>query len=646
MALFKVPLMEDESLTSFTSRFANANARSAMEFCSDFGFSFRSVVAGENGVISRLSELSGIEYSKLDAAAVKRCGKKSVWVAGEETPFMFQMRGVLKFCPACFEEDESREDIKPKSRKYIRKLWYTRFIRTCPAHRQSLVSAGTHGQPDHIHDLCWSLDYLRRDVAIASRGSEPQEFTPFENYVRTRLRGLKPGNDFLDKLSLFVAGDVCELAGMVALHGKKVSINDKTERQRWEAGSKGFELFESGLDGFHRFLSDLASQCDIRRASLGGNELFGKFHETLTNSKRDEAYSPVKDAARSYAFATLPLTDATVLFGKGGNGKFVSFSSLEKKYRVSEPILRKYLMSIGGTTTLPGSNVAAIPAQEAGQLVLTMKDLIRGAEAAKLLGVTVNAFDLLVGHGLVTTTVARDEENRFSARYSRAALTDFRDALLARATTNDLEGLVPIKSVGKTLLTTLVSILQPLMRGELKTIGVDPTGSGIMALMLDRSEVQKALVRKNSTERGDYLSSDNLAIGLRAQKTSINRLIKAGHMESSIRRHPMTGYPQRVVSKEAARAFWGKHITLSECCNRTGHHHASIRRILATAGVDRVSYPEELRELFFPRTEATAALGLPVLAWNDFETNSPTTSRAVAGEITLADQPDGSCSET
>lgn len=610
MPLFRVPLLDDESLTSFTSRFANANARSSKEFCTDFGFSFRSVIAGEDTAISRLSELSGIEYPKLDTAAVKRCGEKSVRVAGEETPFMFQMRGVMKFCPACFADDERRQDIKPGSRKYIRKLWYTRFIRTCPVHRQSLVSAGTHGHPDHIHDVCWSLDYLRRDVAIASRGSEPQEFTPFEVYVHTRLGGVKPGNDFLDTLPLFVAGDICELAGMVALHGKKVSINDKTERQRWEAGSKGFELFGSGLDGFHQFLGGLASQCDIRRASLGGNELFGKFHEILTNGKRDEAYSPVKDAARSYAFATLPLTDATILFGKGGSGKFVSFSSLEKKYRVSEPILRKYLVTTGGTTTLPGTDVAAIPAADVHQLVLTIKDLIRGAEAAKLLGVTVTTFDLLVSHGLVPIAVARDEATKFSARYSKAALTDFRASLLTRATTTDLEGLVPIKFVSRSLLTTLVSILGPLMRGEFKAVGIDPEGAGIMSLMLDRDEVGGALRKPQRDARPRNLTVEDLVVVLQAHATSVYHLINAGHIETSTRRHPMTGYPQLVATPEAANAFREKHITLSECCSRSGLHHAGVRQILSRAAVVRAFPQEEMREVFYPRAEAMAALDL------------------------------------
>lgn len=618
MGLIKVPLMENESLTSFTSRLAHANARSAKELCADFGLAWRLVIAGKDNAITRIAELSEIDPVRIDAAAVKRCGEKSVWVAGEETPFMFYMRGVLKFCPSCFAADEERKEIKPGSRKHLRKIWYSRFIRTCPVHGRALVSAGTHGHPDHMHDLCWSLDYLRRDISLAAKGSVPQEFTPFEEYARSRLQGVKPGNDLLDNLPLFVAGDVCELAGLVSLHGKKVSIHDKTERQRWEACTRGYEIFESGLAGFHGFLDGLAAQCVNKRAWLGGNELFGKFHEILTNRKIDSAYEPIKEAARSYAFANLSLTDGTLLFGQNGNAGFVSFHSLEKKYGLSEPIMRKYFKSIGADITMPGTDVAAIPAQEVETLVTLMRDLVRGAEAAKTLGVTVSAFDLLVASGLVETEVARDEDAKFSARYSRKALTDFRDGLLAQVTTADLTSLMPIKAVGKSLLTTLVSILRLLLAGSIKTVGVDPAGSGIMCLMLDRAEVADLLAQTAPPPDVRYLTADDLAVGLRANPNSIYYLIKQGHIETTTRAHAITGYPQRVATLETARSFWGKHVTLSECCNRTDRHHATVRGILAAAGVDRIYPNHELRELFYPRSEAMKALGMAVPDWEEF----------------------------
>ncbi|MGV1955536.1 TniQ family protein [Agrobacterium sp. 22-214-1] len=620
MRLFSVPLMEDESLTSFTSRFAWANARTAIEFCQDFGFSFRSVIAGNDDAVTRLSELSGINHQLLDSAAVKRCGDKTVWVAGEETPFMFYMRGVLKFCPACFAEDELRDDIKPRSRKYIRKSWYSRFIRTCPVHCQSLASAGTHGQPDHIHDLCWSLDYLRREVAVASREVVDQPFTAFEEYVTVRLRGGKPGNDFLDPLPLFVAGDVCELAGMVALHGKDVTISDKSDRQRWEAGAKGFEIFKVGTAGLHRFIDDLYRRHDSVRASHGGNELFGKFHEILANKKADPAYEPVKDAVRSYAFENLPLTDTTILFGKGGDAKFISLNSIHKRYGVSDRLLRKYLMKTGGITTLPGTDIPAIAAADVGRLVALLNDLVRATEAAKMLGVTISAFNLLVGNGLVSVAVPKDEDAEMSERYSRRALDEFLHSLLAKANTTDVDGLMSIKAVGRSLRATLISILHALIRGDLKSVGIDSTKSGIMSLLLAVDEVETALTPARSTEpEEDHLTVTDLSKLLQASPNSIYQFLARGLIETGTIRNAVTSIPQRVIAPEVAGAFRERYVSLAECCRRSGLHSAAVRHICMAAGLERAFPREELREVFYLRAEAELALSDAVPEWNRSE---------------------------
>jgi len=610
VGLIKVPLMEDESLTSFTSRFAHANARNAAELCLDFGLSWRSVSSGREEAITQIAELSGIDRARLEVAAVKLYSKKSLWVAGEETPLLFYTRGVMKFCPACFAADEERHDIKPGSRKYIRKTWYFRFVRTCPIHNQSLVSAGTHGHSRYIHDLCWSLDYLRRDIAIASRESVRQEFTAFEEYARLRLSGDKPGNDFLDPLPLFVAGDVCELAGLVAIHGKQVRINGKTERQRWEACAKGFELFTAGLPGFHRFLDRLASDgVKIRRAQVGGNELFGKFHENLANWKADTAYEPVREAARTYAFATFALTDTTNLFGKGGKAGFVSFNSMATRYGLSEGVMRKYYKTTGADIVMPGNGFTAIPVADVENLVATMKDLIRRSEAVKILGVTKTGFNLLLDSGLIVSAINRDGAAQFAARYSKTAVSDFRDTLLARATTQDLTGLMPLRAIPKKLLTTTVSIIRILLGGSLKRVGIDPAEHGIMSLMLDPDEVAGLLPAPAKPEDGFLVPAD-MVIALGASAASIGFLIRECHIETVPRAHAKTGYPQRVATEQTVRMFREKHVTLSECCHRLGRRPPTVRSILTAAGVEPLFPKDILREQFYPRMDAMTALGL------------------------------------
>jgi len=95
MGLIRVEIREDESLTSFCSRLAVANARSAYELCQDFDFSFRKVIDGDDDAITALSRISGVDRDILDAAAVKRAGEYSVFVGGDPTPWAFHPRASL-----------------------------------------------------------------------------------------------------------------------------------------------------------------------------------------------------------------------------------------------------------------------------------------------------------------------------------------------------------------------------------------------------------------------------------------------------------------------------------------------------------------------------------------------------------------------
>lgn len=611
MRLFRVPLSDDESLTSFCSRFAAANARTAHEICQDFGFSFREIVAGENNAIQRLSVLSGYDSDLLDAAAVKRSGEKTVWVAGYPTPHMFHMRGVLKFCPMCFAEDDSRADLRPKTRRYIRKAWYSRFVRTCPKHETSLVSAGTHGQPDFIHDLVWSLSHMRREVALASRQTEPRQLSAFEIYAVERLKGLKPGNDFLDPLPLYVAGDICELAGLVALHGKAVTVTDKSDRDRWAAGAKGFEMFEEGLPGFHRFLFDLFSELKIVRADYGGNELFGKFHQVLANRKDDPAYEPVKEAARSYAFGSLPLTAGTMLFNELGDAKFFSYNAIATKYGIQDRLLKKILQVTGRTQTIPGTDIPAVPAAEVDDLVSMISDLVRATEAFKIMGITTTAFNNLVADGLIQPKFPKDEDVELSARFSRAAIVEFRDGLLARENTDDIDGLRSVFKTSRTLSLTFGTILRLIRDGNLRRVGIDRSTTGIMALMVDPEEVLEALAVAEPDIHNHTVgvfTVPEMAERLNATTNSVGALIRMGAIKVEIVRHPRNHMPTRVATLETLDAFENQYVSLARCSKWTEQYHGAVRRVLQKAGVERVPAFAELREGFYFRAEAEAAL--------------------------------------
>ncbi|MEF3135469.1 hypothetical protein OS035_28900, partial [Rhizobium sp. 268] len=254
-------------------------------------------------------------------------------------------------------------------------------------------------------------------------------------------------------------------------------------------------------------------------------------------------------------------------------------------------------------------------------LVNFLNDLVRATEAAKIIGVTITAFNLLVDSGLLSAAVPKDEEAEMSERYSRRALHEFRDSLLAKANITDSDGLMSIKAVSRSLRATLISILHVLIRGELKSVGIDSSQSGIMSLMFAIDEVETALMPARPAElEHDHLTVTEVSDRLQVSPNSIYKFIARGLIEVETVRNATTNIPQRVVAPMVVDAFRRRYVSLAECCHRSGLHSAAVRHICTAAGLERVFPREELREVLYLRAEAELALREAVPEWSRIET--------------------------
>ncbi|MBW8298701.1 MAG: TniQ family protein [Hydrogenophaga sp.] len=612
MGLIQVELREDESLTSFCSRLAAANARSAYELCQDFDFTFRKVVDGDEDAITALSRISGVDRELLDAAAVKRAGEHSVFVGEDPTPWNFYPRSVLRFCPSCFAEDDKRTDLRPRTRRYGRKTWYSRFIRTCPIHSQSLVTAGVGSSQNLKHDLCNTLGELRREVAIAATGSTHQQPSDLERYVLSRLKGEKPGNDLLCSLPIYVAGDICELAGMVALHGKKVGISNKSDHEWWMAGAAGFEYFKDGLPGLHRFLDNLHVKADHARAYYGGTQLYGKFHNALARTRNYPAYDLVKEEIRAYAYDTLPLTDNTSIFGRIENPRYLSFASFERKFGITPSFLRKVLVATRALRTLPGTNVEAIDAESSQLVACSIRDLVRSSDAADIVGCSYSIFSNLVKDGVIVPAITQNDDTGISAWFSRSDLIRLRDGVVAKGDPANREGLIGIRNVIRSVACSYGEILVLLIQDRVKQVGIDRSKFGIMSLMLDREEI-KDLVR---LPHHGCLSAADLSERWALSNKTVYALINNNHIELRIERNPETRSAQKVVAIKAVEAFESRYIRLAECCERSGLSPPKASNKLRAAGLARTFPKEQMVDAFYLRELAEAALGLAQVSGN------------------------------
>jgi hypothetical protein len=448
------------------------------------------------------------------------------------------------------------------------------------------------------------LGELRREVIVAAAGSTAREFTAFEQYIFGRLKGEKAGNDLLDRLPIYVAGDICEVAGMVVLHGKKIRTLKKSDEECWRAAAAGYEFFKQGLTGLHRFLDSLYVPEKHPRAYYGGTQLYGAFHHILAEKRDNPAYDRVKEAVRTYAYSSLPLTDTSSIFGKFEKPRYLSFASFTRKFGITAFFLRKVLVTTGALITLPGSNLEVIDAESAELVASAIRDFVGLAEGANLVGISYPVFRVLVEEQVIVPVIPQDQKAKISARFSKSELTTFRDGLLSKGGLEHTDGLISIENVMRSVSCSYGEILKLLIRNEVTRIGIDRSKFGIMSLMLDREEIKGKILRPNH----GCLTAPDLSTRWKTSTKAIYALFNNDHIDTRIEPNPVTRIPQKVVAMEAVEAFERRHISLAECCERSGLSSPKASNRLKAAGLARTFPRDQMKYAFYLRDPAEAAL--------------------------------------
>lgn len=604
--LFPVNILEDETLTSFCSRFAFANARTAYELCLDFGFSFRQIIAGQDAAINTLSDLCGVPISILQSAAAKHVDSRHIVRAGERTPFGYVSRTGVRYCPDCLRDDEAQADRRPGTRRYGRKLWTTLAVRTCPIHSTSLVAVGTTGNPDHQHDFCYLLRHMRMDMARAAKSSIPQSFSPFEGYVSLRLREQKIGNDLLDGLPLHVATDLCELAGMTELHGRKFTMLSMTDSQRWEASQRGFELFKDGKDGLDQFLERLLKAANFDGKAFGGHQLYGNFYTFLSSARRDAGFAPLRRMVTDFTLERVALPPNRPFLGRSVEPRYLTFHALAKEHGFRERTLRKMARSMGKAIVMPGSDYEIIAVADANDVVESLSDLITSPEASDLLGVDKRSMLRLVNGGILSTRAMAGDDDLVARWYSRSQIARLMGSIMPARPPQKPYGLASIKTIAHSLKCKQSDIIGLIRDGKIKNVSVDHANFGINSLLVDRDEIAPLI---QIPDHGCF-TPDQLVKLLYAQPLSIAGLLKHGHLATRQERDQTVKGMRRVISPETLASFRDQYISLNECSALTGINNQRVMMQLATAEVVRAFPKDQVTTPFYPRYKAMNALAL------------------------------------
>ncbi|MDR7141947.1 TniQ family protein [Rhizobium sp. BE258] len=601
--MYRVPLFDDETLTSYCSRLAAANGKGPAEFCLDMGFSFMDVSYGRDSAIKRLATLGQIESERLHAATVPVV--EGNCVVGVETlsPFTYT-RTRLRVCTACLKEDAASADRRPRTRQYVRRNWALRFLRTCPTHLCSIVDLGsTSMRNEKRHDLIDGLGQFQLELREATRSQTGREMTAFEFYALDRINGLRNHGEILDGMSLDRGGTLCEHVGVTALFGRRAEAAELTDEQQWAAAQSGFEFLSRGIPGLYSFLDMMHSSLPHLRPGSGGRHLYGRFYECLSRREQPE-WADVRKLIRNYAFSVLPLDDTSEVFGTSTGARYIAEAAIRKRYNMNPKHLRRMAVALG-LHPLEAQDSGPVEKTVADKVADILNDALLPTQAAKVIGTTHPKFNIFVKEGFFQPIIQSGHGIAVSPRYSRRALETFIDAIKPVDPYLGSAELMSLFAVSRKLTCKITELMALLRDGKLHKVGWDAGHTGLDAVRIDPLEVSAILTE---TLTDDLLTIKETASFCQTSWTVAAYLISEGHLPKIVARNPRKRASQTYVRREDAKAFCDKYVSFINAMKEYGVGKDLLRAALTTADMSP-SIPVDLIGVkFFNRAELRVAI--------------------------------------
>lgn len=250
-----------ETAWSCVSRLAVSNGLCARDFCADMGLSFQAVIDGDDGALSVIRDLAGVE----DSSALGWTPKKLCGGDHELRNHPFHGKTIrspqLRGCPACLREDARDSGKAPEKSMVMRGHWMLPHATLCLTHAIPLVPLWKVHQLYDRYDSVPHLQKLAPDIIAGQLDGEARAATDFELWFDARLEGEGPGT-LLDTHPLHVAATFCRLLGHALTRHETTAPSDIGLDLHWILYEMGFEVARHGEDA-------------IRAALIGLQELPG-----------------------------------------------------------------------------------------------------------------------------------------------------------------------------------------------------------------------------------------------------------------------------------------------------------------------------------------------------------------------------------
>lgn len=596
-----VPFHDDETPVSATSRLARANGVDrAWRFCLDMGFTFQGVVDGDQTALDRLAALGGFNRARLgDGAFVK--GPDGFVLKGQLLRSANILRTHAMVCPRCLAADMGDTRVAVPVRPYGRALWQINGVRTCFEHGTPLIEYRAETMKT-THDFTAIVEPRFPEIEWAAEHSEERSPTTFETYIRDRVSHGIGGSSWLDKLPLYVAINVCEVMGAVAVHGPKVRITALNSREMWNASATGYNIAAAGEAGIVTLLEDLQDQFRRGRSDWGPTAMFGRLYEWLAHETDDEAYAPLRELIRQHVVDTMPVGPGDTLFGEDvTERKNHSIQSASQVYGLHPKRLRKVLSEAGyldESHTRATDERVLFNARSAEPFLRRLSRAITMNDVGNYLNAARPTLKLLVDNGYICPFVGKG-----SGKFGHYAFDpDELNAFLARLSLNAdcrVEHLTPIPNAAKRANCSQMEIVELLLNDQLSEVGLDPESWGYSAICVQIDEVRDSVC---GPEHGGIRLQD-VKRRMKYSDPVLNSLVAERILPSRTAINPTNRCPQTVVDPVDLDTFDKKYVSLFHLSRETGVHFHSLLRKLRGRDIHPAPGFENVPAKFYYREE-------------------------------------------
>ncbi len=600
-----LPHQPGESPSSLLSRLAALHGVGAREFCRDLGLGYQAVANGCGEALAALASLAGVALRGLVREAVRKRGGNGFEFRGETLARGTLRRSRVLVCPHCLAEDVQSDPVRTGAMAYGRSTWCLDPIRTCRNHRSTLVQVAHVKDAEGLHDFAANSAAALADLPALVGLSRRRDPSDLETYLMARLDGAPRTGAWLGGLDWHAVAEVCQLLGLVALHGGDARVGGFGDDDWHAAGDAGFAIARDGAAGVEHLLRHLDGTYAFRRSSTEGPQaLYGELFKKMARNLDRTELDPLREVLREHVQRTRPVGPPDTMFGKSFDRRILhSVRSASLDHSVHPKRLRKILeakLVIGEETKdLPDERVV-FDAEGARGLLEKTATSVSLSEAETYLNAGRVQAKLLMKAGFIRPFVVLEGAKAGEFNFARAHLDRFlRKLLQGTVPIGDLEDACDIPDAARRVNRGAAEIVRLIIGRELAWVGRREGETGYLSVRVKPQDVKRHL----HGERPPGYTAQEMSKALRASTGTISALIEGGHLEVVRSLNPINLCPLVLITERSFVDFDSTYVSLFRLANDRGVHFRQLQSMLAGAGIGPALHRTEFMATFYRRAE-------------------------------------------